>query len=103
MAFLAPLWAALGKVPWQVWAATAILLSYPPVYCKGRSDGKAAIYAKLEKAEEKAIARAEKAATSADENQQAKSEVFEAEQETLRKAIDDAQANDANALDSIFN
>jgi hypothetical protein len=101
-AFLIPIFSALGKVPWQAWAATAILLSYPPVYCAGHSDGKQVILERLHKAEEKAAEKAEKAATSADEKQQAKTEVFEAEQDALRKAIDDAKASDENPLDAIF-
>lgn len=102
---MTPLLGIVGFVkglPWQVWAAAAILLSYPPVYCKGRSDGKAAIYAQLEKAQDKAEAKAEKAADAADANQQKAADVFEVEQDVLRKAIDDAKAEDVNALDAIF-
>lgn len=78
------------------------VLCLPLAYCKGRSDGKAAVYAKLEKAQKVAEEKAEKAAVSADEKQQEKAEAFEVEQDALRKVIDDAKAEDVNALDAIF-
>lgn len=94
--------AALSNVPWQVWIAAAFLALLPLSYCKGRSDGRAVVYAKLEKAQDKAEAKAEKAADAADANQQKAADVFEIEQDVLRKAIDDAKAEDVNALDAIF-
>jgi len=102
MMYIAAIRTFLSSVPWQAYAAAAMISLCGLSYCKGKQVGKDIVYAKLEKAQDKAEAKAEKAATSADEKQVAKSEKFEAEQDALRKAIDNAKATDTNALDTLF-
>lgn len=92
----------LKGLPWQVWVAAAILATNPISYCKGKSDGKQVIIERLEKAEAKAKAKAIESAAAADDSQAEATAEFEAEQETLQKAIEDAQADDSNSLDSLF-
>ena len=88
----------------KIFGAVALVLLFclPLSYCKGRSDGKQVVLERLERAEQKAAQKAVKAASAADEKVKAKTEIFEAEQDVLRKAIDDAEAQDENALDAIF-
>lgn len=92
----------LKGLPWQLYVVAALLALLPVTYCKGRSDGKEAIYAKLEAAEQKAAAKAAKAKAGADKEQQEAAETFEAEQKALTKAIEDAKADGENPLDAIM-
>ena len=94
--------AFLAKVPREVWYILAALL-FLLWFAENRYDaGRDAVLAKLEKAEAEAKQKADEAATVADGEAQERSEGFRKEQETLEKAIDDAQANDGNALDGLF-
>lgn len=97
--------AFLGRFPWQVWAGIALILSVGLSYCHGRGVGereeRAEWIAKLEKAEADAEAKAKEAAQSADEQQQQRADEFEAEQESLREIIDEADGTGDNALDAL--
>ena len=101
-AFLNPITAILGKVPWQIWVAAALIVSHGGAYCSGKSVGKQVIIERLEKAEAKAKADAVKAAASADGKQQERATDFQKEQEALGKAIEDARAAGDNPLDAVF-
>ncbi len=98
--------AFLGRVPWQVWAGIALILAVSLSYCHGKGVGereeRAEWIAKLEKAEADAEAKAKEAAQSADEQQQQRADEFEAEQESLREIIDDAESIGANPLDALI-
>ncbi len=94
--------AFLGGIPWQLWVVAALLALLPITYCKGKSDGKQAIIARLEKAEVKAKEKAKIAATNADAKQTDATEKFEAQQEALGKVIKDAKATDSNPLDALL-
>lgn len=91
-----------GRVPWQVYVAALLLALLPVSYCKGKSVGKQQVIAQLKAAEEKAKKEAAVAAAVADENQAAKTIEFEAQQEILGKAIENAEATGTNPLDDMF-
>lgn len=96
----------LGRIPWQVYAAIALILAVSLSYCHGKGVGereeKAEWIAKLEKAEADAEARAKEAAQSADEQQQERADEFEAQQDALNEVIDNAESTGTNPLDAML-
>lgn len=89
---------------WQIAAGVVALLiaSHTLAYCKGSSDKDAQWIAKLEKAEAEAKAESAEAREEATEAANERAEEFEAQQDALRKVIDDAQDSGGNALDAVL-
>jgi len=100
-AFLA-IRAFLKGVPWQVYAAAALLAAFWFYGNHQYKAGRAVEIARFEAAAEKAQQEAVIAAASADKKEQARAAEFEAVQGALTQEIEDAKADDRNSLDAIF-
>ena len=89
---------------WQIAAGVLALLvaSHTLAYCEGRSHANAKWEAKLLQAQFKAEANATEARQQADGIKRDEAEKFEAQQDVLKQVIDDAKANDSNALDGLL-
>lgn len=96
----------LAKVPAWVWVALALLsIWYIDRTAHGNArygEGREAVLADLRKAEANAKQAAWEAITTEGAKGVLRAREFEAQQEALREAIRDAEANDTNALDSLF-
>ena len=92
----------IGMIPWQIWAALAAIIIIWAAYHKGASDKNKEWIDNLKQAEAKAEIKSLEAAALADDGDIARSNQFEKEQTELEKVIDDAKANNDNALDAIF-
>jgi hypothetical protein len=94
------------RIPWQVWAALAILAAWgidrTLQYRSGYSEGRESVLAELRTAEAKAKDKALEAIAEAGEAGVERAERFEAEQETLSQAIEKAEAANRNPLDELF-
>jgi ABC-type transporter MlaC component len=102
-----PIWAlsALGwlkGLPWQVYAGLFLLAAFPITYCKGVHDGREEVLTELREKSDEAKQKAEAARQIADEGAQNRADEFEAKQEVLTDAIEQAETNGGNALDAIF-
>lgn len=100
---------ALGfakRIPWQVWAAVTLLAAFPLTYCKGRADGysegRESVEAQLRAAQAKSAEKALEAASKADLKAAARADQNAAVLAQQIKQIEKAEANDQNALDSLF-
>lgn len=95
----------LRSIPREVWLIAAAVLALwlwgNHREASGRAEERAEWIAKLEQAEAEAKARAERAARAADEQERERAAEFEAEQESLREIIDEAESTGANPLDSL--
>lgn len=96
----------LGGIPWQVWAGIAVIMAPPVAYCTGYNagerDGREAVKAMLQKQMAQTMRNSWQARAQSDKKRAAE---IEQEQEILRgqiEAIEKAEADDANALDSLF-
>lgn len=98
--------AFLKRVPWQVWAALAILAAWgidrTAQYRSGYSEGRESVLTELRTAEAKAADKALEAIAEAGEAGVERAERFEAEQQALGEAIEAAEAVNENALDALF-
>ena len=98
--------AFLKRVPWQVWAALAIIAAWcidrTVQYRSGYSEGRESVLTELRTAEAKAAEKALEAIAEAGEAGVERAERFEAEQETLSQAIEKAEAANRNPLDELF-
>jgi len=92
----------LAGVPWQVWAAAGLALAFWGYGHHQYNAGKQVVIDRLEKAEAKAKADAIKAARSADVKQQERAVEFEARQDILSEAINDAETDNRNPIDALF-
>lgn len=92
----------LGR--WQIalGVLALLVLTHAVAYCQGRADGKQLVISKLEKAEAQSKIESAQARSRADEGAAARETKAKAEQEALRKVIEDAKANDDNPLDAVF-
>lgn len=100
--FILPVWAFVKGVPWQAYAAAALILAIGLSYYTGRKHENARWLQRLEIAEQRAIDDGLKAIVKADEIGAKEAQEFEAQQEVLRDIIKEAQANDENSLDALF-
>ena len=79
-----------------------LILSHSLAYCKGNSDGKAAIKIDLREARVEAVEESLERVREGDIAGAKRADKQAAEQAAAIKAIEEAQANDTNALDAIF-
>ena len=80
----------------------ALILSHTLAYCEGRSDGRDKVMAELREQEARAKADAWQAITTEGAKGAERAREFEQQQETLRDAIEKAEAANQNALDELF-
>jgi len=95
-----PFSALTSKIFGALLAVSVLLL--PVAYFKGRSDGKAIIRAAVAEASQKALKKASQAETKADTAKAERDTTFQQSQETIKEAVDEAIANDSNAISAYF-
>ena len=101
-AFLLPFIGFLKRVPWQVWAVIGILAA-GYIYGEVRFNaGKQVVIERLKEAEREAERKSIEALKSADAEAKERSAEFGQEQETLEKAIENAESTGSNPLDGLF-
>lgn len=100
--FFAPFWALIGRVPKEIWYAIALVLALL-FYGNWQYDrGKQVVLDRLAAEAAETAKKAAEARLIADDKAGARADEFEAQQEKLKKVIDDAQTSDSNALDGLF-
>ena len=102
MAALGTAWGFLKGLPKEIWYALLALLVVFVAYHKGASDEGKEWEARLALAEQEAKLAAEKAISESDDAADARAAAFDATQSVIRKAIEDAERDNSNALDSLF-
>ena len=95
-----PFSALTSKIFGALLAVSILLL--PVAYFKGRSDGKAVIRAAVAEASQKALKKASEAEIKASGTKAERDATFQQSQETIKEAVDEAIANDSNAVDAFF-
>lgn len=92
----------LGKVPREIWYALAVLLAVWWLRADAYSDGRESVLTELRQAEADAQLKADKAVTEAEKNAAKREAVQAAQAADQIKAIEQAEANNENALDALF-
>ena len=109
--FAKPIWraigGALGRVPWQIYAALALVLAFQVHGCtqyrSGFQDGKESVLSELRTAEAKSVTRSIEAARKADAAGAIRAEQQAAVIAEQIERIEQAERTGGNALDSLFN
>lgn len=95
-------WQLAKRVPWQAYAIVALVLAVW-IYGSNRYDaGRESVLAELRAKEAEAKEQAWESITTEGAKGAERAKAFEAEQETLRDAIKEAEAAETSALDELF-
>jgi len=92
----------LGKVPREVWYALAALAAWWWFSSHYIEQGRQEVLSELREKAAEAEKKAQAAKKKADENATERAETFEAQQEVLNDAIEEAEKTGGNALDGLF-
>ena len=106
MTYLLAIRGLLARVPWQIWSILGLLavwgIDRTTYGARRYDDGRESVLSELREAEAEAAQKAVEAVASEGAKGAARAAEFDKQQETLRDAIEKAEAEGGNALDSIF-
>ena len=106
MTYLLAIRGLLTRAPWPLWAILGLLavwgIDRTTYGARRYDDGRESVLSELREAEAEAAQKAVEAVAKEGAKGAARAAEFDKQQETLRDAIEKAEAEGGNALDSIF-